>query len=130
MDREGETPPSWGASSAGASTGVGIAGVEVLTGSVSLTVTVRAYGAGDLLFEPPLLASEEGQTLPVTADSLEEARVAFLDLVTRGEATARLTFSGRLAPTAGLWLRFNPNQEPINAVAPAHSVPVPLTTGE
>lgn len=119
------TAPSWG----GQATQVGIAGVRVLTDSVAMTVTVRAYGAGDLLFEPPVLQSDEGQVYPVTGASLEEARLAFLDLVTRGEATAHLEFAGRLSPTSGLWLVFNPNQEPSNVTAPPLRVPVPLRTG-
>ena len=111
-------------------TQVAIAHVEVLTGSVAMTVTVRAYGAGDLLFEPPMLRSAEGQTYPVMGDSLEKARIAFLDLVTRGETSARLEFAGRLSPTAGLWLVFNPNQESTSVVAPPLEVPVPLRTGD
>lgn len=118
-------PPARDATAAG----VAVGGVEVLADSVALTVTVRAYGAGDLLFEPPALVSEEGVVYPATGDALAEARLAFLDLVTRGEATARLEFAGRLAPTAGLWLSFNPGQEPGNAVAPPLSVAVPLGAG-
>ncbi len=114
----------------GQTTQVAIAGVEVLTDSVAMTVTVRAYGAGDLLFEPPILWSKEGQTYPATGDSLEKARIAFLDLVTRGETSARLEFAGRQSPTSGLWLVFNPNQESTSVVAPPLEVPVPLRTGD
>ncbi len=109
---------------------VAIAHVEVSTDSVAMTVTVRAYGAGDLLFEPPLLRSAEVQTYPVMGDSLEKARIAFLDLVTRGETSAHLEFAGRLSPTAGLWLIFNPNQESTSVVAPPLEAPVPLRTGD
>ena len=108
---------------------VGIAGVRVLTESVAMTVTVRAYGAGDLLFEPPVLCTEEGQAYPVTAESLEAARLAFLDLVTRGQTVARFEFLGRLTPTQGLWLAFNPGQEPANVTAPPLRVAVPLQVG-
>ncbi len=118
------------ASGGNQTTQIAIAGVRVLTGSVALTVTVRAYGAGDLLFEPPLLRSEEGQTYPVVGDSLEKARIAFLDLVTRGETSAHLEFAGRLIPTSGLWLVFNPNQESTSVIAPPLEVPVPLRTGD
>jgi hypothetical protein len=113
---------SWG----GQAAQVGIAGVTVLSDTVTMTVTVQAYGAGDLLFEPPVLESDEGRAYPMTGDSLEMARLTFLDLVTKGQATARFEFSGRLSPTAGLWLVFNPNQEPANAVAPPLRVPVPV----
>jgi hypothetical protein len=118
--------PTWG----GTSATVGIAGVEVLTDSVTMTVTVRAAGAGDLLFEPPVLESQEGAVYPATGASLETARIAFLDLVRRGEATTRLEFAGRLAPTAALYLAFNPNQDPANSVAPPLRVPVPLRSGQ
>ena len=109
----------------GQTTQVAIAHVEVLTDSITMTVTVRAYGAGDLLFEPPLLRSAEGQIYPATGDSLEQARIAFLDLVTRGETSAHLEFAGRLIPTSGLWLVFNPNQESTSVVAPPLEAPVP-----
>jgi hypothetical protein len=108
---------------------IGIAGVQVLTGSVEMTLTVRAYGAGDLLYEPPVLATEEGQTYQITGESLESARIAFLDLVTSGQATARFVFNARLSPTKGLWLVFNPNQPAGSAIAPPVRVPVPLRTG-
>jgi hypothetical protein len=108
---------------------IGIAGLQVLTGSVEMTLTVRAYGAGDLLYEPPVLATEEGQTYQITGESLESSRIAFLDLVTSGQATTRFVFSARLSPTKGLWLVFNPNQPSGSAIAPPMRVPVPLRTG-
>jgi hypothetical protein len=108
---------------------VGIAGLEVLTNTVEMTLTVRAYGAGDLLYEPPVLATEEGQTYPISAKSLEASRVTFLDLVTSGQATTRFVFNARLSPTKGLWLVFNPNQPAGSAIAPPVRVPVPLRTG-
>ena len=116
---------SWG----GQTSQVGIAGVTVLTDTVTMTITVRGYGAGDLLFEPPVLQSDEGQVYPITAGSLEQARLAFLDLVTRGEVTVGMEFAGRLTPTDGLWLVFNASQEPTNVTAPPLRVAVPLRTG-
>ncbi len=113
----------------GGQTQVAIAGVRVLTDSVTMTVTVRSHGAGDLLFEPPLLQSDENDVYQVTATSLEEARLEFLDLVTQGEATVGLEFAGRLAPTANLWLVFNSGQEPTSVTAPPLRAPVPLRTG-
>jgi len=118
------TAPSMGGQSQ-----VAIAGVQVLTDTTTMTITVRSHGAGDLLFEPPLLQSEEGDVYQVTAASLEEARLEFLDLVTQGEATAGLEFSGRLAPTTKLWLVFNAGQEPTSVTAPPLRAPVPLRTG-
>ena len=115
----------WG----GQTTQIGIAGVTVLTDSVTMTITVRGYGAGDLLFEPPVLQSDEGQVYPITAESLEQARLAFLGLVTRGDVTVGMEFAGRLTPTEGLWLAFNASQEPTNVTAPPLRVAVPLRTG-
>ena len=117
------------APSMGGQTQVAVAGVQVLTDTVSMTITVRARGAGDLLFEPPLLQSGEGDVYQVTAASLEGARLEFLDLVTRGEATAGLEFAGRLTPTSSLWLVFNSGQEPTSITAPPLRVPVPLRMG-
>jgi hypothetical protein len=125
-----DLPPSTASSGLGGQKGqVAVAGVEVLSDTVAMTVTVRAYGIGDLLFEPPVLRAAEGQVYPVTGASLEQARLAFLDLVTRSEATARFEFAGRLAPTGGLWLVFNPTQEEGSVTAPPLQVAVPLATG-
>lgn len=61
-------------------TQVGIAGVRVLSDTVEMTVTVRCNGAGDLLYEPPVLMTDNGQQLMIDAASLEVARYAFLAL--------------------------------------------------
>ncbi|MCP4538087.1 MAG: hypothetical protein GY832_13175 [Chloroflexi bacterium] len=114
----------------GGSAHVEISHVQVLTNSVTMTVTVKAHGAGDLLFEPPELQSTEGTVYPATGESVADARIAFLDLVTRGEAVTRLEFSGRASPTAGLWLIFNPHQETTNSIAPQLRVAVSLRDGE
>ena len=108
---------------------VAIAGVDVLSDTVAMTVTVRSAGAGDLLFEPPVLKDHAGRTYPVDGDSLKAARLAFLDLVTKGQATARFEFAGRLTPTPELRLVFNPGQETTNIVAPRIETQVPLRTG-
>jgi hypothetical protein len=96
---------------------VEVAGFSVLTDTVSLTVTVEAYGAGDLLYEPPVL-SDGAQQLPIISESLEAARWAFLELVTAGRATAALHFAGSMHPADSLWLLFNPGQDPASALAP------------
>ena len=105
---------------------VGIAGVRALSDTLAMTVTVRSSGAGDLLYEPPVVVDEGGRIYPVIPDSLEAARLAFLDLVTRGQAEAELAFSG--APPAGirLVLVFNPGQQPGDIIAPRVEVPVPV----
>ena len=126
------TIPWWGAGTepltAPPSSGpqVGIAGVQILSDTLTMTVTVRSSGAGDLLYEPPVLADESGLVYQVYADSLEEARLAFLDLVTRGQAEATLEFAGAPADGARLLLIFNPSQQPGDILAPHVEVPVPV----
>ena len=114
----------------GGQASVAVSHVQVLTDSVTMTVTVKARGAGDLLFESPELQSEEGLVYPATGESVADARMAFLDLVTRGEAVTRMEFSGRMSPTGGLWLVFNPHQESTNVIAPQLRVAVSFRGGE
>ncbi len=108
---------------------VGIAGARALSGTLAMTVTVRASGPGDLLYEAPQVMAESGRAYPITGDSLKNARLAFLDLVTGGQATAQLTFTGAPALDGGdgLMLVFNPNRTPVDAyIAPRIEVPIPL----
>lgn len=95
---------------------VGVAGVAVLSDTLALTVTVSMAGPGDLLYDPPAL-QVGSRTYPATGDSLEKARFAFLDLVTRGQATARLVFAAP-ALDGETWLVFNPSRQPGDPVAP------------
>ena len=129
----GATPPGVEASRTGSAPAglpegvqVGIAGVRVLSDTLVMTVTVRSSGAGDLLYEPPVVVDEAGRVYPVTGESLEAARYAFLDLVTRGQAAAELAFAGAPAEGARLTLVFNPNQEPTDILAPRVEVGVPV----
>lgn len=131
----GEPTPWWGGTEATISPptaslpegiSVGVAGVRVLSDTLAMTVTVRSGGAGDLLVEPPVVVDEAGRAYPVTPDSLEAARYAFLDLVTRGQAGAELAFAGTPPEGARLTLVFNPNQEPTDILAPRVEVPVPV----
>ncbi len=111
---------------------VGIAGARTISGTLAMTVTVRFAGAGDLLYEAPEVVSQSGRTYPVTGDSLEQARFAFLDLVTGGQATAQFRFTGRPSLAGGdvLTLVFNPNQNARDAysITPRVEVAVPLVT--
>jgi len=122
---------SWSNPPAGGGTGpqVGIAGVRVLSDTLAMTVTVRSSGAGDLLYEPPVVVDDGERVYPVTPDSLEAARLAFLDLVTRGQAMATLEFAGAPAAGARLVLVFNPGQQPGDILAPYLEVPVPVLSG-
>jgi hypothetical protein len=94
---------------------VDIRGVQINADSVAITVTVRYAGAGDLLYEPPQVVSDAGDVYPITPDSLEEARYAFLDLATRGQVTAELVFTGEVRDEEDLKLVFNPHQNPDDA---------------
>jgi hypothetical protein len=103
-----------------------LSGVKVLSDTVVMTVTVRASGSGDLLYEPPELVGGDGNTYPVTSESLERARFAFLDLVTKGQSTTLLVFSGTPAKGERLTLIFNPHQTAADAyLAPLVKVLVP-----
>lgn len=89
---------------------VRVGGAEVLSDTVVMTVTARSSGSGDLLYEAPELVDGSGNTYPVTGESLEEARFAFLDLVTKGQVTVQMEFSGTPSESEKLTLVFNPNQ--------------------
>lgn len=104
---------------------VGIGGVAVLSDTLVLTVTVRMSGAGDLLYEPPVV-TDGSQEYAITGESLERARFAFLDLVTKGAATARLEFSPAPDPGRRLTLIFNPGRRPEDPITPRVEVPVPM----
>ena len=95
------------------------------TSTFAVTVTVRPVGSGpaDLLAEPPVLQGN-GKTYPATPESAAQARFAFLDLVTQGQATTQLVFQG--APAAGepLTLIFNPGRRATDLVAPRREVRV------
>ncbi|HEC36275.1 MAG TPA: hypothetical protein ENI39_07060 [Anaerolineae bacterium] len=136
----GEPTPWWGGAGRGeeapsgrasvrahpsVSAEVGLAGVRILSDTLEMTVTVRSSGAGDLLYEPPVVVDDGGRVYPVTGESLEAARLAFLDLVTRGQAQAGLSFAGEPA-AAWLVLVLNPNQQPSDLLAPRLEVPVPM----
>jgi len=89
---------------------VDIRDIQINADGLAITVTVRYAGAGDLLYEPPQVVSDAGDVYPITPDSLEEARYAFLDLATRGQVTAELVFTGEVRDEEDLRLVFNPHQ--------------------
>ncbi len=94
----------------GALPDVDIRDAQINADGLVITVTVRYAGAGDLLYEPPQVVSDAGGVYPITPDSLEEARYAFLDLSTRGQVTAQLAFTGDARKDEDLKLVFNPHQ--------------------
>lgn len=89
---------------------VRVGGAKVLSDTVVMTVTTRSSGSGDLLYEAPELVDGLGDTYPITGESLEEARFAFLDLVTKGQVTVQMEFVGTPSESEKLTLVFNPNQ--------------------
>ena len=125
-------PPAFGqergSSASGAQTekfAVGVGGVEIISDTLVLTVTVRSSGVGELLYEPPIV-TDGRQEYPIDGESLSQARFAFLDLVTKGTATARLVFSPAPDPGVRLTLVFNPRQQPYDLLTPRVEVPVPV----
>lgn len=98
----------------------------VVSDTLAVTVTVRSSGAGDLLYEPPVVVDDGGRVYAVGGDSLEAARYAFLDLVTRGQAMARLEFAPAPPPGVRLVLVFNPSQQTSNVLAPRVEALIPL----
>lgn len=109
---------------------IGVAGARLLSSTLEMTVTVRSSGAGDLLFEPPIVVDNNGGVYQVIGESLEQARLAFLDLITRGQATVGLAFSGSPPEGARLILIFNPDQQPTDILAPRVEVLVPVVEPE
>jgi hypothetical protein len=105
---------------------VGIAGVTVSTGTIAMTVTVRSSGGDNLLVEAPMLVNEEGRTYQAVPDCLEEASFAFLELVTTGQAQARLAFAGEPVSGERLTLVFNPSYTPDDTISPRVEAPVPV----
>jgi len=100
-----------------------ILGTSATSSTFALTVTVRFAGPADLLAGPPVLRGG-GKTWPVTPESLAQARFAFLDLVSKGAATATLVFQGVPDAKESLTLVFNPHRRPTDIVAPGREVRV------
>lgn len=98
--------------------------VAVLSRTVTVTFTITAPAQQVVLFDTPILCPEQSlEGEPPTPDSLEQARFALVDLITRGQAQASLEFPcpGGEPP----WrLVFNPLREPGNGVAPRVEVEI------
>lgn len=105
---------------------VRVSEADIRSETVAVTVTISASSrSGDPLYEPPVLRSETAEYL-ITGDSLEAARFACLDLVTRGSVTTQLVFSGTPSEDESLTLVLNPTQTEVDAyIAPRLDVPVP-----
>ena len=96
--------------------------VEADDEGLTLTLEVHQSGPAALFFEQPVLEGE--QTYEVDPDSLEEARFALLDAVTRGRAEIELRFTPAPDEGENLTLVFNPDHPVDDPVAPRIEVPV------
>jgi hypothetical protein len=94
-----------------------IQGISALSDTLQITVTVRFSGPANLLYEPPVLKGAQATYRP-TPGSLEKARLDFLNLVTRGEATTTFSFQPVPSQDESLALIFNPNHPRGDRVAP------------
>ncbi len=85
-------------------------------GVLSVTFDAAQIG-GDILFEPPALQVADRE-LTATPESLKTARLAMLDAITEGKATATLTFDDVPPEVRRATLVFNPSSQPGNIVNP------------
>ena len=96
-----------------------------------LTYPIEDLGPGNFAYDflkllQDNIKAEKGQLIvathnPLMIGSLRKNEVRVF--------AAHLEFAGRLSPSSGLWLVFNPNQESSSVTAPPLEVPVPLRTG-
>ena len=101
-----------------------IVGTSATSSTFAVTVTVRFSGPADLLADPPVLQGGSGKLYPATPDSLSQARFAFLDLVSKGSATATFVFQGATDKKESLTLVFNPGHRTTDGVAPKRQVQI------
>jgi hypothetical protein len=99
-----------------------IVGTSATSSTLAVTVTVRCSGPVDLLADPPVLQGASGKLHPATPDSLSQARFAFLDLVSKGSATATFVFQGAPDTKESLILVFNPSHRSTDIIAPRREV--------
>ena len=105
-----------------------IDGLSVTASGLAVTLTVQFSGPADLLYQPPIVRSAKNAPYTITPESLKTARFAFLDLTTRGQATAQFMFQPAPAAKEALTFVFNPTMPVGDAVAPR--VEVVLRSGE
>ena len=95
-----------------------IDGMSVTASGLAVTLTVQFSGPADLLYQPPIVRGAESAAYTITPESLKAARFAFLDLTTRGQATAQFVVQPAPAAKEALTLVFNPTMPVGDAVAP------------
>jgi len=105
-----------------------IDGLNVTTSGLVISLTVQFSGPADLLYQPPIVRGAKSASYTIMPDSLKAARFAFLDLTTRGQATAQFVFQPAPAAKESLTLVFNPTMPAGDAVAPR--IEVVLRGGE
>jgi|GEM_PF-3700488 len=96
---------------------------EAISDTVKIELKVKCPPTIDLLYEPPILYDGQN-SYNVTPKSLGEAKFALLDLVTKGEAQAKLEFTRVITISAPLTLIFNPSQSEKDALTPKVTVMV------
>jgi hypothetical protein len=101
-----------------------IVGTSATSSTLAVTITVRFSGPADLLAEPPVLRGGSGKLYGATPDSLSQARFAFLDLVSKGYATAAFVFQGAIDTKESLTLVFNSGHRATDVVAPKRQVQI------
>ncbi len=98
---------------------------QTISTTALLTVTVTGSGSADPLLDLPSLVCGNA-AYPVDGISLEAARLAYLNLITQGQATAGLLFYGGPDLTQACTLILNPAQPATSVVAPRLELPVPV----
>ncbi len=101
-----------------------VSATQPVSATAELSIVVRGSGAADPLLELPVLVCN-GAAYPVDGESLEQARLDLLDLITRGEAEASLLFYNGPDLTMACSLVLNAAQSPDSIIAPRIEVPVP-----
>jgi hypothetical protein len=108
----------------GSSLNVRALGARSVAHTAVVSLTVRGSGAADPLMDLPVLICN-GQQYAVKGDSLEAARQDLLELITQGNATTELQFTGKPDLSGDCTVVINPQQDADSPIAPRIEVPVP-----
>jgi hypothetical protein len=108
----------------GSSLSIRALGVQSVAHTAVVSLTVRGSGAADPLMDLPVLICN-GQQYAVKGESLEAARQDLLELITQGNATTELQFTGKPDLSGDCTVVVNPQQDADSPIAPRIEVPVP-----
>lgn len=98
--------------------------VEADDDGLALTLEVHQSGPSALFFQQPTLQGKRGETYELDLDSLQKAKFALLDVVTRGQAEIELCFILSPGEEEDLTLIFNPDHPQDDPVAPRIEIPI------